>query len=455
MNLRDELRPMLRLSVPVVTVQLGLMAMGVVDTMMVGRVSPVALAAVALGNLYFFNALIFPFGVLTALDPLFSQAVGAGDRSSVARDLRRGIALAAILTLPFSLLQWPAGAVLAFLGQPPEVVPVAAAYVRASIPSVFPFLAFLVLRQALQALSRIGPVVAAIVGANVLNVLLNLVLIYGAGPVPALGAVGSAWASTVSRWAMVAGLLVAGGGELRRLVFPGVRGAVTVPVLVRTLRLGSPIGAQYLLEIGAFAVVGLLMGHLGAVEVAAHQVTLNLASLTFMVPLGVSTAAAVRVGHAVGAGDPPAARRAAAAALVLGAGFMALCGAAFLVLPGVFVGWYSADAPVVALAVLLVPIAGVFQVFDGLQVVAAGILRGLGHMRTAMVVNVVGFWAFGVPVSLFLAFRAGLGPVGLWWGLVAGLCGVAAVLLWRVRVGLRGTLRRLTVDDAAVLDSRG
>ena len=455
MNLRDELRPMLRLSVPVVTVQLGLMAMGVVDTMMVGRVSPVALAAVALGNLYFFNALIFPFGVLTALDPLFSQAVGAGDRSSVARDLRRGIALAAVLTFPFSLLQWPAGAVLAFLGQPPEVVPVAAAYVRASIPGVFPFLAFLVLRQALQALSRIGPVVAAIVGANVLNVLLNLVLIYGAGPVPALGAVGSAWASTVSRWAMVAGLLVAGGGELRRLVFAGVGGVVTVPGLVRTLRLGSPIGAQYLLEIGAFAVVGLLMGHLGAVEVAAHQVTLNLASLTFMVPLGVSTAAAVRVGYAVGAGDPPAARRAAAAALVLGAGFMALCGAAFLVLPGVFVGWYSADAPVVALAVLLVPIAGVFQVFDGLQVVAAGILRGLGHMRTAMVVNVVGFWAFGVPVSLFLAFRAGLGPVGLWWGLVAGLCGVAAVLLWRVRVGLRGTLRRLTVDDAAVLDSRG
>ncbi|HET9299448.1 MAG TPA: MATE family efflux transporter [Candidatus Polarisedimenticolaceae bacterium] len=455
MNLRDEIRPMLRLSVPVVTVQLGLMAMGVVDTMMVGRVSPVALAAVALGNLYFFNALIFPFGVLTALDPLFSQAVGAGDRTAVARDLRRGMALAAVLTLPFSLLQWPAGAVLAFLGQAPEVVPVAAAYVRASIPGVFPFLAFLVLRQALQALSRIGPVVAAIVGANVLNVVLNLVLIYGAGPVPALGAVGSAWASTVSRWAMVAGLLLAGGGELRRLVFAGVRGAVTVPLLVRTLRLGSPIGAQYLLEIGAFAIVGLLMGHLGVVEVAAHQVTLNLASLTFMVPLGVATAAAVRVGHAVGAGDPSAARRAAAAALVLGAGFMALCGAAFLVFPGALVRWYSADAAVVALAMLLVPIAGVFQVFDGLQVVAAGILRGLGHMRTAMVVNVVGFWTFGVPVSLFLAFRAGLGPVGLWWGLVAGLCGVAVVLLWRVRAGLRGTLRRLTVDDAAPLDSRG
>jgi MATE family multidrug resistance protein len=327
--------------------------------------------------------------------------------------------------------------------------------VRASIPGVFPFLAFLVLRQALQALSRIGPVVVAIVGANVLNAGLNVLLIYGAGPVPALGAVGSAWASTVSRWVMVAGLLLVGGRELRRLVFAGVRGAVTVPLLARTLRLGSPIGAQYLLEIGAFAVVGLLMGHLGTVEVAAHQVTLNLASLTFMVPLGISTAAAVRVGHAVGAGDPSAAQRAAGAALVLGAAFMALCGAAFLAFPATLVRWYTGDAPVAALAVLLVPIAGVFQVFDGLQVVAAGILRGLGHMRTAMVVNVVGFWAFGVPVSLVLAFRAGLGPVGLWWGLVAGLCGVAVVLLWRVRVGLRGTLRRLTVGDAAALDSTG
>jgi len=440
---------MLRLSVPVVTVQLGLMAMGVVDTMMVGRVSPVALAAVALGNLYFFNALIFPLGVLTALDPLFSQAVGAGDRGAVARDLRRGVALAALLSLPFTLLMWPAAAVLRQLGQPPEVVPVAGAYVRASIPGVFPFLAFLVLRQALQALSRTGPVVAAILGANVLNALLNVVLIYGAGPLPALGAVGSAWASTVSRWAMVGGLLLAGGGELRHLVFARVKGAVSLPLLARTLRLGSPIGAQYALEIGAFAVVGLLMGHLGAVEVAAHQVTLNLASLTFMVPLGVSTAAAVRVGHAVGAADPVAARRAAGAALVLGAGFMAVCGAIFLGFPGTLVGTYTRDASVVGLAVQLVPIAGVFQVFDGLQVVAAGILRGLGHMRTAMVVNVLGFWAFGVPVSLFLGFRAGLGPVGLWWGLVAGLCGVALVLLGRVRAGLRGTLRRVTVDDVA------
>jgi len=453
MNLRGELRPMLRLSVPVVTVQLGLMAMGVVDTMMVGRVSPVALAAVALGNLFFFNALIFPFGVLTALDPLFSQAVGAGDRSAVARDLRRGLALAALLSIPFSILLWPAAPVLAQLGQPPDVVPVAGAYVRASIPGVFPFLAFLVLRQAMQALNRTGPVVAAIVGANVLNALLNVVLIFGAGPIPALGAVGSAWASTVSRWAMVVGLLLAGGGELRRLVRGRARGAVALPLLARTLRLGSPIGAQYLLEIGAFAVVGLLMGRLGTVEVAAHQVTLNLASLTFMVPLGISTAAAVRVGHAVGAADPGAARRAATAALALGAGFMAVCGVVFLVFPGVLVRTYTGAAPVVGLAMRLVPIAGVFQVFDGLQVVAAGILRGLGHMRTAMVVNVLGFWGFGVPVSLSLAFRAGLGPVGLWWGLVAGLAGVALVLLWRVRVGLRSTLRRLIVDDAASLDS--
>jgi MATE family multidrug resistance protein len=402
---------------------------------------------VALGNLYFFNALIFPFGVLTALDPLFSHAVGAGDRVSVARDLRRGIALAAVLTVPFSLAQWPAGEILARLGQPPEVVPSAAAYVRASIPGVFPFLAFLVLRQAMQALSRTGPVVVAILGANVLNAALNSVLIYGAGPVPPLGAVGSAWASTVSRWAMVAGLLAAGGADLRALLLARAKGAAAPALLLRTLRLGSPIGLQYVLEMGAFGFVGLLMGRLGTVEVAANQVTLNLASLTFMVPLGIATAAAVRVGHAVGRADPPAARSAAAVALLLGAGFMALCGTFFLAAPQLLVRPYTSDAAVVALAVLLLPIAGVFQVFDGLQVVAGGILRGLGHMRTAMVVNVLGFWAFGVPISLLLAFAAGMGPLGLWWGLVAGLAGVAVVLLWRVRVGLGGTLRRLVVDE--------
>ena len=319
--------------------------------------------------------------------------------------------------------------VLSRLGQPAEVVPAAYA-LRASILGVFLFLAFL-LRQVLG-LSRTGPVVAAIIGANVLNVLLNTVLLYGAGPVPALGAVGSAWASTLSRWAMVGALLVAGGGELRHLVGARVHGAVAWPPLLRTLRLGSPIGLQYVLEMGAFGAVGLLMGRLGTVEVAAHQVTLNLASLTFMVPLGMATTAAVRVGHAVGRMDPPGARGAAGASLLLGAAFMAVCAAAFLGIPRALVTRYTHDAPVVALAAVLLPIAGAFQVFDGLQVVAAGILRGLGHMRTAMVVNIVGFWGFGIPVSLFLAFPCGLGPVGLWWGLVG--CSACARALWRVRV---------------------
>ena len=445
--LRAEFGPMLRLAVPVVTVQLGLMAMGVVDTMMVGRVSPVALAAVALGNLYFFNALIFPFGVLTALDPLFSQAVGAGDHAAVARDLRRGLALAFALAIPFSLVQWPAARALAWAGQPAEVVPDAAAYVHASIPGVFPFLAFLVLRQALQALSRTGPVVVAILGGNVLNVLLNAVLIYGAGPVPALGAVGSAWASTISRWAMVLGLLAA-GDELRRLVFARAPGAAALPLLARTLRLGSPIGAQYLLEIGAFGVVGLLMGRLGTVEVAAHQVTLNLASLTFMVPLGVATAAAVRVGHAVGRMDPP--------------GPAGLPGSRCCWGPG---SWRSAPRlprhPGRARRGLHAPRAGGGAGGDAPahRGRVPGVRRPAGRRRRhpagarahedrdgGQHRGVLGLRHPRLPGPGLPSWP---GTRGTLVGAGAGLAGVAVVLLWRVRVGLRGRLRRLAVDDVS------
>jgi MATE family multidrug resistance protein len=449
-DLRAELRPMLRLALPVVVVQVGLMAMGVVDTMMVGRVSPAALAAVALGNLYVFTALMYAMGVLQALDPVFSQAVGAGDTPALARGLRRGMALALLLSVPTAAVLWPAGAVLGLLGQPAEILPGAQGYARASIPGVPPLLVFFVLRQVLQSMHRTGPIVVTIVIANLLNAGLNVILIFGAGPVPPMGAVGSAWATTASRFAMAAGLARVGWAEIAPLVRARFPGAASFAALARSIRLGSPIGFQYLLEIGAFSVIALLMGRFGTVEVAAHQVTINLASLTFMVPLGVSVAAAVRVGHAVGRGDPEGARVASAVALAVGAAFMAACGVAFLSVPGLLVRRYTADAAVVGLAAGLIPIAGVFQVFDGVQVVAAGVLRGLGRIRTPMVVNVLGFWLLGMPVSLGLAFPAGLGPAGLWWGLVAGLGAVALVMLATMRAALRGSLRRLESEPQDV-----
>jgi MATE family multidrug resistance protein len=435
---------------PIVVVQLGQMLMGVVDTMMVGRVSPEAVGAIALGNLYFFGAAIFGMGVLMALDPVVAQAVGANDPEGVARGVQRGLVLALALSVLASLLLLPAGPVLTLLRQPPGVADVAAAYARIAIVGIIPFYTFAALRQSLQAMHRLAPIVATMVIANLANVALNYAWIFGRFGFPALGAVGAAWATAVSRWLMLLLLLAAAWSALRPQLVPVRRDAWALGPLRRMLVLGGPIGIQHQLEYGVFAVVGVMMGWMGTVELAGHQVALNLASLTFMVPLGVATAAAVLVGYAVGRGDMLEARRAAAAALLCGVGFMVASAAVMLAVPGPLARLYTTDAAVAALAASLIPIAGVFQVFDGMQVVSIGILRGVADTRTPMLVNVLGFWLVGLPVSALLGFRTAAGPRGLWWGLTAGLVLVALILLARARHRLRGRVARVVIDHDPV-----
>lgn len=451
---RGEMAEMVRLAFPVAVVQVGMMAMGVADTIMVGHVSARDLAAVALGHLYFFAITIVGVGILMALDPIVSQGVGARDRLQVARGLQRGIVLAGLLTVASSVLFLPVQPLLGVLRQPEDVVPVAAGYALASVPGLFPFFFYVVLRQTLQAMGRVAPLVLAIVLANGVNLFFNWVFIYGNLGVPALGAVGSGWASSLSRWLMAGGLVALSWRVLRPYVRPFRADATAIRPLLRMTALGLPIGFQFFLEFGAFAVIGVLMGWLGTVAMAGHQVAINLASLTFMVPLGVSQAASILVGRAVGRGDAPRARRFAGAGLLLGGLFMTLAAAIFLVVPDSLARFYSDDPEVVRLAILLLPIAGIFQVFDGLQVVAAGVLRGVADTRSPLVVNLLGFWMVGMPVSVYLGFRAGAGAVGLWWGLAAGLAAVAAFLLARVRVRLgRGLLR--VVMDRGPADSEG
>ena len=442
---RAELRAMLALALPVTLSQVGLMLMNVVDAMMVGHLSAAALAATALGTVYFYAFVAFGQGVLFALDPVVSQAVGARDADAVAHAVQRGVVLALALAVPIMLALLPAPWVLARLGQPAEVWPTAAAFARASAPGVVPYLLFTVLRQTLQAQHRTRAVVWAIVVGNVANLLLNWVFIYGRLGMPAYGAVGSAWSTTIGRWGMLATLAALGWPHLRAALRPWRADAWRPGAVGRLARLGAPIGAQQALEYGAFGAVGVAMGGLGTAAMAGHQATLNLASLTFMVPLGVSAAAAVRVGHAVGAGDAPRARRAAAAALLVGVGFMACTAVMLLIAPRPLAGLYTDDAAVLALAASLIPIAGVFQVFDGLQVVSLGILRGAGDTRAPAVANVVGFWGLGLPIGAWLAYRAGGGPRGLWWGLVLGLAITGLVNAALVRRRLRGAVARVRV----------
>ena len=440
---RAELAVTMRLAMPIVLAQVGLMSMGVVDTVMVGRVSAAALAAVALGNLFFYTVSTAAAGTLLVLDPIVSQAAGARDTPRIALGVQRGLVLAGLLTIPIALLLWPVRAVLALFRQPPELIELATSYVLISIVGLLPFLGFVVLRQSLQALHRVRAVVAVVVVGNLLNAGLNWVLVFGHLGVEPMGVAGSAWATAASRWVMSLLLFALGWPVLKNALVPWRREAFDVASLARMLRLGWTIGLQQVLEFGVFAAIGLMMGLLGTPEIAAHEIALNLASLTFMVPLGVGAAAAVRVGHAVGEGERVAARERARAALVCGVGFMLCASATMLAVPRAIAAAYTNQPLVASIAASLIPIAGMFQLFDGIQAVSAGVLRGLGDTRAPFVINLAGFWLCGFPVSVWLAFRTPLRAMGLWWGLAAGLAVVAALLLLRVRSRLRGALVRV------------
>ena len=442
---RDHLASLLRLALPVATVQVGLIFMGAVDAVMVGHVSVRDLAAVALGNLYFFLATSFGLGTLFALDPVISQAFGAGDRAGIARGIQRGFVIAAGLAVFSSLLLAPGHPLLTLFRQPPDVIPVAADYALVSIPGVLPFFCFVVFRQSLQAMGRVGPIVVVILLANLANVFFNWVLIFGNLGVSAMGAVGSGWATTVSRWFMILALLGIAWPHLRRYVWPLRADVFEIEPLLRMLRLGIPIGFQFFLEFGVFGVIGILMGSLGTIAMASHQVAINLASVTFMMAVGVTQATTVLVGRAVGSGDAERARRSAGAGLLVVGTLMAFTGAVFLTIPGLLARLYTPDLEVLGLAATLIPVAGIFQIFDGLQAVGSGVLRGVGDTLAPMLVNLVGFWLIGLPVSLYLAFPGGLGPLGLWWGMAAGLGAVALFLLIRVRIRFGRDLTRIAL----------
>ena len=443
---RAELREMLAIAGPIVLVSLGQQLMGVVDVVMLGRVSAAELAAGGLGNLYFHLTGIAGIGVLLAIDPVVAQAVGAGDEEGVTRGVQRGLLLALLVTFLVGLTAIPSEWLFTAMRQPAEVTPAAARFVWWSLPGLLPFYLFVALRQVLQAKHLMRPVLLAVLAGNVLNVAFNWVFIFGHLGMPAGGSVGSAQATSIARWVML-GCLVWGAwpalGPILRRWRPE---SFALAPLGRMLAIGVPIGLQFFAEVNAFGLVTIMAGWMGTATLAGHEIALNLASTTFMVPLGVASAASVMVGHAIGAGDTAASQRDAVAALALGVGFMAVMGVLLLVAPGPFARLYTADAAAAAIAAGLLPIAGLFQVFDGMQAVASGILRGAGDTTAAMVLHVLSFWGIGVPLSWALAFPMGFGAAGLWWGLSAGLSTAAILQLARVRAKLSRPVTRVTLD---------
>ena len=443
---RADFRTLIDLALPLAAVQVGLMLMGVVDAAMVGRLSAAALAATSVANVWFFAVSTIGMGCVAALDPVIAQAHGAQDEPGIARGLQRGLLIAAIVTVPTMLGLLPAETVLRWTGQPGGVVPLAGDYLRVIVPGIFPYFGFMVFREMLQALGVVRPVILVIALANGLNGFLNWVFIFGKLGAPMLGVRGSALATTVSRWVMLVGIMVLTWRHLAPRLRPWRPESWHWAPLSRMLGLGLPIGFQILFEYGVFGGVGLLMGRLSTEAIAAHQIALNLAALTFMVPFGIGSAAAVLVGRAVGAERPDDARRMASAALLVGVAFMTMTALSFISLPAALARAYSPDPKVVAVAVVLIPLAGAFQIFDGTQAVALGVLRGIGDTRVPVLINLAGYYGIGLPVSIWLGFGLAWGPPGLWYGLVVGLFVVASTLVWRVRLRLGRELERLRID---------
>ena len=436
--LRAEVRKMLALGLPVAGTLVSTMLIGVVDAIMVGHVSVEAMAAAALANVWIWATFMFAQGVLMGLDPIVAQAHGAGDGERAGRALHSGVAMALLLSAALSLLWLATERVLLFSGQDPALARQAHAYTIVQIPSIPFFLVYTALRHYLQGREYVRPALFVIVGANLLNVLFAWSLIFGQLGFPVLGLVGAGIAACLTRVASGVGLvaLVATLGLHRGAWVPIGRDSLRASGLREVAAYGVPVAIQVSLEAWAFSGAALLVGHLGATALAAHTIALNLASLSFMMPLGIAQGAATRVGNLLGARQPAAAQRAAWVSLALGAGVMGLAALAFVGLREWLPRLYTPDVAVIAACAAILPIAAAFQIFDGTQVVGCGILRGMGRVRPAAAFNLIGYWLLGLPLGGWLALRGGYGLAGLWWGLALGLALVATSLV--VFVALRG-----------------
>ena len=429
---------MLNLAVPVVVAEMSWVTMGTVDILMVRALGPSAIGAVGVGSMLFMALAVFGIGVLLGLDTLIAQSFGAGQRDECHRWFVHGLVMSVILTIPLTFVAWVAIARLDLWGFDLTVLNLTEPYLRIVTWSVWPLLLYTAFRRYLQAMGVVKPTMVILLTANLVNVLANWMLIHGNLGAPALGVDGAGWATFISRSYLALGLLSVVVWRDARTDY-GLRRVSWVierSRLMQLLWLGLPAAIQVTLEVGVFSAASALAGRLVPVALAAHQITLNMASFTFMIPLGLASAAAVRVGHAVGRRDTFGANQAGWTAVMLGVLCMACASLVFLLIPSQLMGLFTVDLTVVDLGVTLLFVAAIFQIFDGLQGVLTGALRGLGDTRTPMFLNLAGHWAFGLPLGYTICFVLGYGVVGVWIGLAAGLIVVSLLLLlvWGRRI---------------------
>jgi len=435
-----ELRATLALAAPLAAANLAQMAMAVTDIVMVGRLGAMPLAAAGLGGMLYFTGGVMLQGILTAVAPLAAHALGAGDRAAAGRIAGAGLVLALLLAAPFIAGLTNLDRLLHALGYDPTLAAEIGRFLRAIAWGGPAFLGFAVLRSLLAALSRTRAIMMVLLACVAGNAALNWMLIYGHLGAPALGVAGSGYASAINQCLIFVGL------ALCTRALPGLSGLRVIRSVFAArcwvhvgsiLRLGLPIGGIMGVEVGVFLTAGILMGLLGTAALGAHQLVLNCAGISFMVPLGLGQAATVRVAYELGTGRTYAARRAAYTALALGVAFMSATAVLLWTVPQAIIAVYidiadAANRETVQIARRLLAIAAIFQVFDGVQVIAAGALRGYKDTMIPMLLAGFGYWGAGFLGGWLLAFPFGYGAVGLWWGLALGLGVVAALLSLRL-----------------------
>lgn len=437
-RLTTEIKACLGLAVPLAGAQLAQAATAFVDTVMMGWLGSATLGAGGLGASVFQSLLLISTGIVSAVSPLVAAAYGGGQAATVGKIVRQGLWLAAGLALPVGLLLWTAQAWLPRLGQSAETVGLALPYLRSIVWGVLPALGFAVLRNFVAALSEPRPVIVIMLGGTVFNMLANYSLMFGKWGLPALGLAGIGLASSASLWGMFIALTlyILSQPRYRPYQVFNKLNYLETRVLRDLIQIGMPIGVLAAVETGMFTVTTFLMGQLGTVPLAAHQVALQTAALTFMVPLGISLATTVRVGQQLGQQNLDGARLAGKVGIGIAALFMSLMGLLFWLFPEAIVALYldvekPENVAVVTLAKQLLIVAAVFQLFDGIQVSAAGALRGLKDTRIPMLIGIVAYWGIGLTSGYLLGIQLGGGGIGLWWGLAIGLAAASVVLTWR------------------------
>ncbi|EHL97767.1 putative multidrug efflux protein NorM [Acetobacteraceae bacterium AT-5844] len=435
-----ELRAMLMLAWPLALTNLSQVALVLTDTIFLGHLGELPLAAATLGGNLHFIAMALPFGLAFAATAMMAQERGRVRRHmrEMRRTFRQAVWLGAAVYIPIALLLWNSAPILRATGQQADLAEAAQTFTRAMMWGLFPFYGFMLLRGFLSALERPRAALWVSLAAVGLNAVLSYTLVLGAFGIPSLGVLGAGIASATSNIVMFVGLavLVSLDRRFSRFRLAGRFWRTDWHRMAELLRIGLPIAGTMLLEIGIFSGTALIMGWFGSMAVAAHAVALQTASACFMIPMGISQAATARVGLAAGASNAIGVRLAGWTAIGLAAAFMAVTATLLFLFPERLAALFLAPEleDTRRLAATLLIVAGLFQLADGVQVAAAGALRGLKDTRLPLLFAALGYWGLGLPFGLLLVYGVGLGPLGIWLGLAAGLAIVAVLMTWRWRV---------------------